>query len=933
MSDIRKKLIEVDLPLDEINNESRREKSLRHGHPSTLHTWWARRPLASCRAVIFASLIDDPVSCPDEFPTEAAQQAERERLHDIIRGIIVWESTDESRSESLRIQNEARYEIARSIARSYGESPPKPDDTHGVLRYLHDRAPTIHDPFAGGGSIPIEAQRLGLRSAATDLNPVAVLINKALIEIPPKFAGKPPINPNRTIISGDVSWRGASGLADDIRYYGRYMRGEALKRIGHLYPEAKLPDDTSATVIAWLWARTIPCPNPACGVIMPLVKSFQISKRPNNQHWTRPIVDSHNKTISFVVQNHDTDVPKQGTVTRYGVTCIACGTAYPKSYVRKESMAGHMGSQMTAIVAQGNRKRIFLSPTDEHIRIALSAKPDKNSILQQKIPATTRNVAGTSYGITHWHQLFTKRQLTALITFGDLLAGTRDQIIQDGADTKYADAISTYLALSIGKTTQGCSSYAWWMPTGEKIAGVFGRQVIPMIWDYAEVNPFSDSSQNWMGHITWISKVLDRLPADVNHGMSRQMDASVAIRSGDDSVIVTDPPYYDNISYAEISDFFYIWLRSMLHDIYPELFAGIMVPKQEEMIAAPRFKTDVQNPKDRFERLMSDTLQQIHEHGNADYPSSIFYAYKQQEEERGGRSSTGWDTMLSALISAGFQIVGTWPIRTERAVRLNSMARNALASSIILVCRERAYDAKMATWRQFVNELRSELYQALRHMRDGGIAPVDMAQATIGPGMAVFTRYTKVLDIDGNPVSVREALTIINQTLDEMLAEREGDFDADTRWAVSWFEQYGFDDGEFGDAETLSKAKNTSVLGLVKSGILESGTGKVRLLRPSELPKDWDPNNDDRFTVWEATHHLMRTLGHTGEDAAAGLMHMMESRADAARDLAYRLYDICQRKNRSQEAWEYNALVQSWPEIVKLAKSYHDISDGLKSYY
>ena len=932
MNETRKKLIEVDLPLDDINAESRREKSIRHGHPSTLHLWWSRKPLAACRAVIFASLVDDPVSCPEEFPTENEQNIERKRLHDIIRRIIVWESTDESKSESRQIQNEARYEIARSIARSCNEKSPERDDPAQILRYLKEKAPPVHDPFAGGGSIPLEAQRLGLTSMASDLNPVAVLINKALIEIPPKFTGRPPINPDRTDISAGTSWRGVSGLADDIRYYGRYMRDEAFKRVGHLYPKARLPDGTEATVVAWLWARTVPCPNPACGVNMPLVTSFQISKKKDNQHWARPVVDRKNHTISFVVQNHDGDVPKKSTVNRNGAICLACHTSSPLSYVREQSKDGHMSEQMMAIVAQGHNKRVFLSPTDVHIRTAQSATSDMDSVPQQKIPATTYKVSGTAYGITHWHQLFTRRQLTALTTFGDILPDIRDIIVKRYHDEDYAEAVCTYLALAVGRLASSSSSYARWQSVGDFVASIFTIQAIPMIWDFAEANIFSNSTQNWLGQIEWIAKVVERLPADFSGGEVHQANASTTIYADGNLVIVTDPPYYDNISYAELSDFFYVWLRPLLRNIYPNLFAGIMVPKQEEMIAAPRFKTDKQSPRDRFERLMSDALRQIREHTNSDYPSSIFYAYKQQEEERGGRASTGWDTMLSALVSAGFQIVGTWPMRTERTARLNSLTANTLASSIILVCRKRASDAKVATRRQFVSELRIEMPQALHHMQDSSIAPVDLAQAAIGPGMAVFTKYRQVLDIHGNPVSVRDALTLINQILDEILAVREGDFDADTRWAISWFEQYGFDRESFGDAETLSKAKNISVSGLEEAGILESGAGKARLFKPSELPKDWDPTKDDRFTIWEATHHLMRVLSHTGEDAAARLMSEMISKAGAARDLAYRLYDICQRKNRSREAYDYNALVQSWPEIIRLAKSRHITSDELKRY-
>ena len=917
---VRKKLIEVDLPLDTINAESKREKSIRHSHPSTLHIWWARRPLAACRAVIFASMVDDPSSCPEEFPTEDAQRVERSRLHDIIRGMVKWENNDESKPKSRRIQNEARYEIARSVARSHSETPP-PDDPAEVLRYLRDRAPPIHDPFAGGGSIPLEAQRLGLRAIASDLNPMAVLINKALIELPPKFAGNPPINPDVENISEDAPWNNAAGLACDIHYYGKYMRDEAFKRIGHLYPKAKLPGGSEATVIAWLWARTVPCPNPACGIAMPMMSSFQLSKKKNNQHWTRPVIDQKNRTVSFVVQNHSKGVPKQGTVNRNGATCIACGTVSPLSYVREQSRMGRIGEQMTAIVAEGDRKRLFLSPTDAHIHTALSAKPNTDFIPQQKMPITASLVSGRGYNVTHWRQLFTERQLTILATFSDLLTDTKTRIVKDGADEEYGNAISTYLALAIGKTTNSCSSYARWQNTGDFIAGVFARQAIPMLWDFAESNPFCESTQNWNAQIRWITEVLEALPGDVNNGMSHQADVATTIHVSKDPVMVTDPPYYDNISYAELSDFFYVWLRPLLQDIYPDLFAGILVPKQEEMVAAPRFENTGKyvNSRDRFERLMGNALRSIREHCNQQFPSSIFYAYKQQEEKREGTASTGWDTMLSALVSSGFQIVGSWPIRTEREARSNALSANTLASSIILVCRERSTDARVATHREFVNALRSELPQAVCNMQEGNIAPVDLAQAAIGPGMAVFTRYSKVLNANGNTVSVRDALAIINQTLDEILAEQEGDFGADSRWALAWFEQSGFDMGDFGVAETLSKAKNTSVSGMVEAGILEANVGKVRLLRPHELPEDWDPRKDKRFTVWEATHHLVRALDQ-GEAAAAEIMANLGSATEAARELAYRLYRMCEQKNRSQEAQDYNALVQSWPEISRLTR-------------
>ena len=914
MAIVRRKLIEVDLPLDVINAESAREKSIRHGHPSTLHLWWARRPLAACRAVIFASLVDDPVDCSSEFPTEEAQRTERQRLHELIKRLVKWEHCNDN---NLLI--EARYEIARSVARANGESAPVEPDA--VLDYLNRQAKPIYDPFCGGGAIPLEAQRLGLRAIGSDLNPVAVLINKALIELPPKFANQPPVNSEADpmgLITGrgrnkkHATWRGAAGLADDIRFYGHTMREMAWERIGHLYPKAKLPDGSEATVIAWLWARTVPCPNPACGMEMPLMRNWQLSKKKNNLHWMRPIIDNTTKSVSFVVQTSNKGVPPTGTVTRNGATCIACSSAVSLKYVRQQSKAGNMGEVMTCVVAKGKRNRLFLSPTAECKKIALMAAAPWRP--PQRMPTTAYLVSGRGYGITHWHQLFTERQLMALATFCDLLSEVKEQVVKDGGTAEYADAIATYLALAVGKLSDSNSSFATYLLPRENVRNVFARQAIPMVWDFAEGNPFADAAGTWNLILDKVAKVMEYLPASVSYGQVHQADAATSTHGSNGPVIVTDPPYYDNISYAELSDFFYVWLRPLLRDTYPDLFSGILVPTQEEMIAAPRFE----NAKERFETLLGQWLCLMREQCSPEFPSSIFYAYKQQEEERGGRTSTGWDTMLSALVSTGFQIVGTWPMRTEFTSRSNAMTANTLASSVVLVCRIRAADAAVATRREFINKLKVDLPRALVQMQSGNTAPVDLAQAAIGPGMAVFTSFDKVLDASGRKVTVRDALALINQALDEALADQEGDFDASTRWALAWFEQSGFAESDYGQAETLSKAKNTSVSGMVEAGILEAGLGKVRLLRPNELPDDWDPERTGRFTAWEAVHHLVRVLDQ-GELAAADMMTKLGTRAETARELTYRLYRICDLKNRSQEAQSYNSLVQSWPEIARLA--------------
>ena len=700
----RKKLIEVGLPLNAINEHSAHEKHIRIGHPSTLHYWWARRPLAACRAVIFSSMVDDPEFCPEEFPTEEEQRKERNRLHDIIRKMVKWESTNESEQEAVDIRDAARYEIARSVARSRGETPPDADAPDAVLRYLGDNALPIYDPFAGGGSIPLEAQRLGLRAVASDLNPVAVLINKALIELPPKFAGKPPVNPDAdpmhmTVGKGKkatrVPWRGAAGLADDIRYYGKWMRERAYERIGHLYPKAKLPDGTEATVIAWLWARTVPCQNPACGIAMPLMTNFQLSKKPKNRHWTRPVVDREVGRVSFVVQDNPDGIPESGrTVNSNGATCVGCNTTVPLAYVREQARAGKMGEQMTTIVAEGNRRRVFVSPTKEHVRAAKKAKKYIRSIPWQKMPTTAYLVSGRGYGITHWNQLFTKRQLAVLSTFREVIPTVHDKIVKHGQSVEYANAVYTYLALALGKLADSHSSFSTYHLPRENVRNVFARQAIPMVWDFAEGNPFANAAGTLVLILDKITKVLDYLTTSAHRGKVFQGDATTTIYADIGPVIVTDPPYYDNISYAELSDYFYVWLRPLLRDIYPDLFAGILVPIQEEMIAAPRFDDkDGESARERFERLMGDTLRLIREHCSPEFPSSIFYAYKQREEERDGVTSTGWDTMLSALVNAGFHVVGTWPMRTEMATRSNALVANTLASSVVLVCRPRAEGA------------------------------------------------------------------------------------------------------------------------------------------------------------------------------------------------------------------------------------------------
>ena len=939
-----KKLIEVALPLEAINKAAAREKSIRHGHPSTLHLWWARRPLAAARAVIFSQMVDDPSAHPDLFPTEQKQEKERQRLFRIIEDLVLWENTTNE-----EVLERARAEIRRSWQRTCAANV-----GHPRAKELFDpnKLPAFHDPFAGGGALPLEAQRLGLEAHASDLNPVAVLINKAMIEIPPKFAGMPPVNPkSRQEDMGTQTWKGAQGLAEDVRYYGKWMRDEAEKRIGHLYPKIEITAEMakerkdlkpyvgqSLTVIAWLWARTVKSPNPAFrSVDVPLVSTFLLATKPGKETYVEPVIEDGGYRFTVKMgKSKNLEAAKSGTKLARGANfkCLMSDMPIGSDYIKSEGRAGRMGARLMAIVAEGKNGRVYLAPMEEHEAIAKKAKPVWKP--DTPLPNDPRNFWTVQYGLTHFGDLFTHRQLVALTTFSDLVQETRAQVLEDLNDfpycekksggfsqlwkTSYADAVATYLACGISRSADFWSNLCIWanQPKNELVAHLFGRQVIPMAWDHAEVNPFSESGGNFKKNLSYVAMGIDFL-AGAASGYARQLDAATGLATID-KVVSTDPPYYDNICYADLSDYFYVWLRRSLKIIYPDLFATLAVPKAEELVATPYRHGGKEQAEKFFLGGMTQAMHRLAEQVHPAFPVTIYYAFKQAESDGGeGTTNTGWDTFLEAVIQAGFSVTGTWPMRTERQGRMIGNDTNALASSIVLVCRPRDPLAKVIPRQVFMAELKRELVPALQQLQKGGIAPVDLAQAAIGPGMAVFTQYAKVLDARGTAMTVREALSLINQVLDEALAEQEGDFDADTRWALTWFEQMGFADGEYGVAEQLSKSKNTSVVGMVDAGILESKRGKVRLLRPAELPDDWDPETDKRLTVWEVVHHLIRILEAKGEKAAAALVVKLASKSEPVRELCYRLYTLCERKKRAQEALSYNALAQSWPELARLA--------------
>ena len=878
------KLIEVALPLEDINRESAREKSIRHGHPSTLHLWWARRPLAACRAVLFAQLVDDPSAHPDKFPTGEAQKAERDRLHGIISRLVVWENVHDE-----TLLKEAHEEILKS--------------THG-------NPPPILDPFAGGGSIPLEAQRLGLEAHASDLNPVAVLINKALIEIPPKWADHPPVFPGAA--AERLTWPGATGLAEDVRQYGKWMRNEAEDRIGHLYPKIKI-SGVEATVIAWIWARTITCPNPACTGTMPLVRSFWLGKKPGKQRYVIPEVDG--KRVWFKIAGPG-GTASEGTVSRTGAVCLICGTPVPLSYIRDEGKAGRMSAQLMAIAAEGTRQRYYIAPTEEHEKAANVPLPD--DVPDADLPEHALGFRVQGYGMRTWADLFTNRQLTALVAFTDLVREARARIITDGAEQSYANAVATYLGLTVSRITERNSSMCSWdsHPSKEQVRGVFARQAISMNWDFAESNVFAESSGSLGESADWVSTALAAVPA-APPGLAVQATAATAQAS---ELVSTDPPYYDNVGYADLSDYFYVWLRRSVGAIYPELLGTMLTPKADELVADP-FRHDSKQKAERFfEDGFTSVFRRIGEGTPDGFPIAVFYAFKQSEtDDEGGHASTGWETLLEGMITSGWAVTGTWPVRTELGNRMRSIDSNALASSIVLACRPRRTDAGFTDRRGLITALREEFPEALRRIEQGKVAPVDLRQAAIGPGMAVFSRYARVNEPDGSAMGVRAALSLINQVLDEKLSQLEGDVSAETRWCVEWFKQFGFDAGPFGTAETLSKGIDTSIDGLERAGVLRSRAGKVKLLSVQEIPDFYDPREDERTSEWEICLHLVKALELRGASDAAALMATAREEPsvdlDDVRELAYLLYSIAEKKGWAETALLFNNLGTSWTDL------------------
>lgn len=934
-----KKLIEVALPLDDINFAAAKEKSVRHGHPSTLHLWWARRPLAAARAVLFAQLVNDPSYQQGggfKFGVNKKRAAiKREKLFEIMRDLVQWKNTN-----NADVLSRAREAIKESWKETCHLNSGHPQ---AAELFNSEKLPAFHDPFSGGGAIPLEAQRLGLESFASDLNPVSVMINKAMIEIPPKFSGHAPVGPLPDGISQFhlvEDWSGAKGMAEDILRYGHWMNQQLQNRLGHQYPKVTVASEITKTlpnlkpyegqqitVIAWIWARTVKSPSPAFNDIhVPLISNYYLSAKPGREAYVEPIVNGNEYRFSIINEKpiNLKEVKKGNKLSgRAKFKCILSGATIDSTYIKEQGKMNAIGVKLTAMIAEADDgSRFFLPPIDSQEKLALDCKPDW--LPNFEFAKNSRHMTPFGYGLDTFDKLFSNRQIALIAALSDLIPSLVEKIKNDVALTQldpeeYAHAIALYLSFAISKGVDYWNNLCTWRERGS-IDHLFSRQAIPMVWDYAEANPLAQMHCSWLKCVDWVSKAVYGLGDTVVPGHSLQKDA-ISQDVSANKVVSTDPPYYDNVPYADLSDFFYVWLRKSLRSLYPDLLSTILVPKGPELVADSFRHKGKDEAEQFFLKGMTGALHRLGELAHEAFPITIYYAFKQAEKKNEDTASTGWETFLEAVARAGFEITGTWPINTEMSSRIRGIGANALASSIVLVCRKRDADARSISRRDFQRELRNQMPEALEIMIGGGvgqspIAPVDLAQAAIGPGMGIFSQYKSVLNQDGSKMSVHDALVLINREITDYLNPDSGSFDNDTLFCDNWFAEYGWAAGKFGQAIVLAQAKGTTVDGVQEAGVIESGGGMVRLLRWQEYPSDWDPKQDNRTPVWEALHHLIRALNEQGESGAGKLLASMPERGEPIRQLAYHLYTLCEQKKWAEDARAYNELITAWHATV-----------------
>ncbi|MBE5441042.1 DUF1156 domain-containing protein [Mycobacteroides abscessus] len=885
----RRKLVEVALPLDEINAACKADKGRAHGTLKNLHKWFAPMPVPAWRALIFAALVDDP-----------EDDNKRVLLLDLIKRLVA-NGADLPDDDAITEANEV-------LARQYPNG-----------------RPVVHDPFCGGGSTLVEAQRLGLESLGSDLNPVPVLISRTLTEILPRLNGQQPLHPQTQATSsgalfddrsrGSLSYAGLDGLIRDVMYYAQGIGVRARERLARHYPS-----ESSETVVAWLWARTARCPNPTCGVETVLTTSWWLSKRKGDMAWIQPRTENGGVYLDVVTGQRSGAAPQPPKSPRGATfTCLGCGNSIKEEEIESQAVSGGLGLRMTSVVVEdANGRRTYRAPNAVEIE---AARVDLSGYdIPDQVPVGdggTRN----RFGMTSQADLYGERQLATMCVLADLVAETYDEILDEGGSKEWARAVTTVLGLGIGRFAQFASSQARWTVRDavSSFEGAFPRNDIPVTWDYYEINPWGEAGPSWTQTFVSTTRALKNVvPGGVGTvviGDARKVTASRP------ALVATDPPYFDAIGYADLSDYFYVWHRRALRAVHPDLYSTMAAPKVGELTAiATHHGNSRPTARNYFIEGFTETFRSLQLSMAADLPMVVVYASREQKGSADEQSR--WSSILTAIVKADMEITGTWPILGTTDRRMIGQGTNAVATYVAMVCRPRTENASVTTLNEFSRALRRGLSTRVRDLQAASILPIDLAQAAMGPGMQIYSRYRAVLDQAGAPVDVEQALRIINASLGEVLDEQEGELDAESRFASRWWDQHGWTSAPYGEADKVARPLGISVDDVVRAQVASSVGGKVRLLGLEELDSDWTPSSDSRPTAWEAVHHLVnRLVDRGGELEAARLLAELGTLQDPAMELAYRLHEIAARCGRATDQERYNALISSWAELVKLSAS------------
>ncbi|HQE22178.1 MAG TPA: DUF1156 domain-containing protein [Thermosynergistes sp.] len=839
-----KSFIERDFPVKEVSEESAREKNIRHGHISTLHIWWARRPLASSRASVYAALTPEP-----------KDEGERLKRSQFLHNLSKWES-----SLNKNLIERAREEILRAN----GGKPPK-----------------VLDPFAGGGAIPLEALRLGCDTYASDLNPVAVLIEKCTLEYPQKY-GKTENNPysgqfgkEKLKDPGKASVKHqqndkqpnldsyeqmtflpspqreiSNPLLYDVKRWGEWVLEEARKEIGKFYP----PEADGSIPVGYIWARTVKCQNPACGAEIPLVRQTWLAKK-DKKRVAYKLIPKGNRFEFEIREGEQIDFdPETGTVSRAKVVCPCCGSGLSDKEVRKQFQQGKAGQRMIAVVLHhaGRQGKTYRLATEKDLEVFKAAEKyleEKRQALFDKwgfdpVPdeptpegkgsGAERAFSVRNYGLNTWGDLFNSRQKLALITFMEKVRQAHEKMLAEGYGEECAKAVTSYLAFAIDRQLDYNSTLCVWAVAGEFIAHTFGRQALPMIWDYFELSPWSKATGDWNSAMDWILKVVEHFSHILQSAVVIQASAtSLPYSDNYFDAVITDPPYYDNVPYSYLSDFFYVWLKRTVGDLYPELFATPLTPKSEEIVAYSHKEGGFEGGKKFFEDMIAKAFREIYRVLKPEGIAVIVFAHK---------STDAWETIINALLNSGLYLTASWPINTEMKARLRAKESAAMASSIYMVCRKRT-ESKTAYFNEIKPQIEARIKEKLDQFWNEGIGGSDFFISAIGPAMEVFGKYESVEKLSGEKVTAAELLEFVRKSVSEyalakiLKSPELGGIDEETRFYLLWRWTYNGAKVYFDDARKLTQAIGVEITEQWGNGFVKKDKEFVSVLNAKDRGK------------------------------------------------------------------------------------------------